>query len=280
MNYNLNIRGNFIDLSTPKVMGIINITPDSFYNYSSCNDIVEINKRVEKMISEGADIIDIGALSTRPGSDEVSTKEETNRLLPVLKDLRKNFNDIIISIDTYRAEIVEIVSNEGADMINDISGGQFDGNLFEAVAKSDLPYILMHTPAYPNVMQKQTNYENILSDIAIYFKVKISKLRELGVKDIIIDPGFGFGKTLEQNYHLLNNLDFFNSLNCPILVGTSRKSMIYRALNSTTEDALNGTSIVNTLALLKGANILRVHDVKEAKEAIKIVDLYKSCESI
>lgn len=280
MNYNINIRGNLLDLSTPKVMGIINITPDSFYNYSSCSDIAEINKRVEKMLSEGADIIDIGALSTRPGSEEVSAKEETNRLLPVLKDLRKNFNDIVISIDTYRAEIVEIVSNEGADMINDISGGQFDENLFEAVAKSNLPYILMHTPSYPNVMQKQTNYENILSEIAIYFKNRISKLHDLGVKDIIIDPGFGFGKTLEQNYHLLQNLDFFNSLSCPILVGVSRKSMIYRSLNSTAEDALNGTSIVNTLALLKGANILRVHDVKEAKEAIKIVDLYKSCESI
>lgn len=274
MNYN----GKILNLEKPAVMGILNITSDSFYDGGKYKTQKDILIQCEKMLSEGAAIIDIGAVSTRPGADKVSEENEIARLLPVLKIIRKYFSDAIISIDTYRSSIVEIVINNGADIINDISGGNFDDRMFETIAKLKVPYIMMHIKGTPQNMQVNPTYKNVVKEIKDFFFKKIEELKTIGVNNIIIDPGFGFGKTVEHNYEILNNLDSFKSFGLPILVGLSRKSMINKVLKIKPENALNGTTVLNTIALLKGADILRVHDVKEAVEVIKIVSELNECD--
>jgi len=271
VNKTLNIHGKLIDLSEPKIMGILNVTPDSFYDGFKYTDETSILKQVEKMVSEGADFIDVGGNSTRPGAGDISEDEELNRVLPAIKIISKKFPETVISIDTFRSIVTKHAVEAGASIINDISGGDLDPKMFEAVASLRVPYILMHMKGTPQTMMKETAYENLLKEIIDYFHQKIFKLQRLGVKDIIIDPGFGFAKTVEQNFELLNKLDHFKILEKPMLVGLSRKSMIWRTLMTNPEGALNGTTTLNTIALLKGANILRVHDVREAKEVIQLV---------
>jgi dihydropteroate synthase len=273
----LNFRGTLFDLSSPVVMGILNITPDSFYDggrYTTENDIL---KRCETMLSEGASFIDIGAYSSRPGAEEITEDVELKRILPALRSIRKEFPDALLSVDTFRFEIARRVVNEfGVQMINDISAGQIDTSMLENIACLKVPYIMMHMQGTPKNMQDQTAYSDFLGDIMQYFAEKVAKAWELGVHDIIIDPGFGFGKTLEQNYQLLSRLDAFRTFELPVMVGISRKSMIYKIIESNPEGSLAGTITANTLALLNGANILRVHDVKEAIDTIKIVKAYKN----
>lgn len=272
----LNCGGFLLDLRTPRIMGILNITPDSFFDGGKYITEKECIEQVERMILEGASIIDIGAVSTRPGALEVSKEEELARLLPIVKTVASNFPNIIISVDTWRSSIAEEAINSGAHIINDISGGQFDDKMFETIAKYNVPYILMHTTGKPNNMQQNTDYQDVVHDIIRFFSFQLNTLRELGVHDVILDPGFGFGKTLDQNYDLMNRLSSFHVLNLPILVGVSRKSMAYKLLNITAQDSLNATTILNTIALLNGASILRVHDVKQAMEAIYIVTKTKN----
>jgi len=268
---NINCKGDLFDLSEPKIMGILNITQDSFYDGGKYSSSEEIIAQVTKMNNEGADIIDIGAYSSRPGAVDISTKEEINKLTSILDTIRNEFPDLIISVDTFRSEVAkEVVNNFSVDIINDISAGKLDPTMFELIADLNIPYVMMHMIGSPQNMQDNPQYENVVKSVMSYFEEKINKLRSLGVKDVIIDPGFGFGKTIEHNYQLLNYLDNFKIFELPILVGVSRKSMIYKALDLTAEEALNGTSVLNTIALLNGANILRVHDVKEAKETIKL----------
>lgn len=267
----INCKGNLIDLSRPKVMGILNLTPDSFYDGGKYKSERSILLQVEKMLVEGATFIDIGAYSSRPGAKDLSENEELNRITQTLELLIKNFPDILISIDTFRSNVAKICIETGACMINDISGGNLDKNMFETIAKLQVPYVLMHMPGTPQTMQKLTAYKDIVKDIIYYFSKKINQLSVLGINDIILDVGFGFGKTLDQNYELLQNLKLFESFDLPLLTGISRKSMIYKLLNITADEALNATSVTNTIALLNGSNILRVHDVKEAVETIKIV---------
>lgn len=266
----LNCRGNLIDISNPLVMGILNLTPDSFYDGGKYQNTRDILLKTESMLTEGADIIDIGAVSTRPGSQEISIDEEKKRLIPVLQNIIKTFPYALISVDTYQSEIVNIAMNEGASIINDISGGTMDEKMLETVAKFNAPYILMHSARKPLNMQENPSYENVTLEVGQYFAEKLHKCKSAGILDIIIDPGFGFGKTLEQNYELFNKLQYFKMFDNPLLVGISRKSMIYKLLNTNPDEALNGTTVLNTLAIIKGANILRVHDVKEAKEILKI----------
>lgn len=259
-----------MDLTFPKVMGIVNLTPDSFFADSrKQNDTLLLNE-VEQMIKDGADFIDIGGYSTRPNAENVSEAEEIQRILEPLQKIRKAFPTIPISLDTFRGAVAEIGFNEGVDLINDISGFQYDHSMLSSLEKIKLPYILMHVQAEKKNMHKTVENELIFKEMIQYFSQKIHVLNERGLTDIIIDPGFGFSKTLEQNYQLLNQLDLFHLLDRPILVGFSRKSMIYKKLNTTPEEALNGTSILNTRAILKGASILRVHDVKAAKEVITL----------
>ena len=262
-------RHNYLD--EIKIMGIINTTPDSFYSGSRCNDEKTLLLATESMLSAGADILDIGGVSTRPGGQAVDYKKERKRIIPAMKAIRKNFKDVIISVDTFNAEIADEACAEGCDIINDISGGYCSDNMFQVVADNKADYILMHSVSNKNGMMQNHKYDNILNDIIKFFDDKIKQLNDLGVANIIIDPGFGFSKTLEENYHLFNNLDIFEKYKLPILVGISRKSMIYKLLDETPQDALNGTTILNTIAAIKGANILRVHDVKEAVEIKKIV---------
>jgi len=258
-------------------MGILNYTPNSFFDGGKFNTTNDALNQIEKMLADGADIIDIGAISTKPGSSILSYKEEKERLLPLFKEISKNFNDVIFSLDTFRSEIAKQFVNEyGVSIINDISAGELDSEMFETIAKLNVPYIIMHMQGTPENMQNNPTYtKSIELEIIEYFAEKISKLKLLGVNDIIIDPGFGFGKTLEHNYQLLNKLDSFNIIDLPLLVGVSRKSMINKLLDISPNEALNGTTIINTIVLQKGANILRVHDVKEAKEAVKIVNAMK-----
>ena len=265
-----------IDLSTTMVMGILNLTDNSFYDGNKYNTKKKAIEQARKMIKEGASIIDLGAQSSKPGSEEISEEEEWNKLKDVLISIRKEFNDVLISIDTYRSEIAKKSINNGADIINDISAGDLDKNMFTIIAKHNIPYIIMHMQNTPQNMQKNPVYHNVVEDIVFYFEKKIKQLKKLGVSNIIVDPGFGFGKTLNHNYEILNNLDEFKSLNKPILIGTSRKSMIYNLLDCKPQSALNGTTVTNTLCLTKGANILRVHDVKEAVECIKITNFAKN----
>lgn len=253
-------------------MGIINLTPDSFYPQSRVKNEKEILKRVEQILKEGGNMVDVGAYSSRPNAQNVSEEEELERLIPVLKSIRSHFPDLIISVDTFRALVAEKAIEEGeADIINDISGGEMDSNMFETIARINVPYILMHMKGTPQNMQNNPFYEDVVAEISLSLSKRVDVLRSLGVNDIIIDPGFGFGKSLEDNYRLLNDLDQLSFFELPIMVGFSRKSMIYRFLDISVEDALNGTTVLNTLALTKGINILRVHDVKEAVECVKLV---------
>ena len=273
----INIKGSLMDLSVPKVMGIINITPDSFYTGSRFNEKDEIIKAAEIMIENGADILDIGGFSSRPFASDVSVEEEKGRVLKAILLVRKKFPSVVISIDTFRSEVArEAVESCGADIINDISGYEFDKMMFETVVDLNVPYILMHMKGTPGTMQQNPEYKDITSEILKWFGAKTTKLQSEGVKDIIIDPGFGFGKTIDNNYEILNRLEDFSILGLPILAGLSRKSMIWKTLGVSPEEALNGTSVLNTIALNKGADIIRVHDVKEAVQTIKLVEKLKT----
>jgi dihydropteroate synthase len=266
----INAGGKLIDLSVPKVMGIINITPDSFYAGSRKQSIEDALQQAEKMLAEGADFLDLGAYSSRPGADDISVQEETDRLLPVIEAIAGKFPETVISADTFRAEVAEAAVKAGAHIINDISGGQLDENMFATVAKLKVPYILMHMKGTPQNMNQMAKYDDIFTGVLDYFAQKIHQLKQLGVHDVIIDPGFGFAKMSGHSYALMSRLQDFDILQLPVLVGVSRKTMIYKLLGVTAEDALNGTTALNAIALTKGANILRVHDVKEAVETIKI----------
>ena len=271
----LNIKGKLVSLETPVVMGILNVTPDSFYEDSRQQNEVAIAARIEAIISEGGAIVDVGGYSSRPDAAEVAPEEEWSRLEPALKILRDSYPEIPVSVDTFRADIAKrAVEEYGVAIINDISGGAF--GMFETVAQLNVPYILMHMRGTPQTMRQHTDYENLIEEVMLYFAEKVRALRLLGVNDIIIDPGFGFSKTLDQNYELMRYLNEFSTLlECPLLVGVSRKSMIYNLLDCTADESLNGTTVLNTFALLNGADILRVHDVKTAVEAIKIIDKIK-----
>ncbi len=271
----INCKGTLIDLSTPKVMGILNITPDSFYDggkYKNENDILQ---QVEKMLLEGATFIDIGAYSSRPGAANISEEEELKRIVPIVTLLVEKFPGIIISIDTFRSKVAEKTIESGAALINDISGGNMDSNMFETIAKLQVPYILMHMQGTPQNMQKNPSYKNVVTDVISFFAKQLFELRKLYVNDIIIDVGFGFGKTIEHNYELLKQLQLFKNLEVPILTGISRKSMLYKLLDITPKEALNATTVANTIALQNGTQILRVHDVKEAVEAVKITEMVR-----
>ena len=267
----IKIKGELINFSVPKIMGILNVTPDSFYDGGKYNSEKKILDQVEKMISSGADIIDVGGYSSRPGAKEISIENELSRVIPIIQLISKRFPNIIISVDTFRSTVADQAINSGAHIINDISGGNLDSNMFKTVSKLDVPYILMHMRGSPKNMMNNTNYDNILNEIKNYFSERISKARSEGVNDIIIDPGFGFSKTKEQNYKLMNRLEFLKEFKTPIVVGISRKSMIYKTLDTTPDKALNGSTILHTISLLKGANILRTHDVLEAVECVKII---------
>lgn len=269
----LNLRGKLLDLSTPLVMGILNLTPDSFYQPEGRNGQPVLNqvlKEAEQMLQDGASILDLGAYSSRPNAEHISAAEESQRLLPVVQALVKTFPEAVFSVDTFRAEVAEKAIEAGAHIINDISAGELDENMFETVARLKVPYILMHMKGTPQTMQNNPSYEHVIPELTDYFVKKIQKLHDLGAYDLLIDPGFGFGKTLDHNYEILGKLETFKMLQVPILAGVSRKSMIYKVLGGTAADALNGTTVANTIALLKGAKILRVHDVKPAIEAVKI----------
>lgn len=274
----INVKGKLMDLSQPQVMGILNVTPDSFYAESRIQTEKDIILRLKQIIDEGASIVDIGAYSSRPNAQHISTEEEMERLRSCLKLVNKEYPDAIVSIDTFRADIAKMCVEEyGAAIINDISAGNMDKHMFATIAQLGVPYIIMHMKGTPQDMQTHPHYDNLLKEVFYYFSEKVSKLRDLGVKDIILDPGFGFGKTIEHNYQLMNHLEEFSTFELPLLVGISRKSMIYKLLGTSPEEALNGTTALNTISLLKGANILRVHDVKAATEAVKIVEKMKSC---
>lgn len=272
----INCNGKLIDFDTPRIMGILNLTPDSFYDGGRKSTREDFIRHAEKMLQEGASFIDVGAYSSRPGATHISSQEEIDRILPVVEDLRREFPDIILSIDTFRSEVARSCVQAGAAIINDISGGSLDDKMLQTVADLQVPYILMHMRGTPRNMNNLTQYDDLVQDILFYFSEKISEARELGINDIIVDPGFGFSKTLEQNYQLMGKLDLFQSLELPILSGISRKSMIYNLFNTTPDEALNGTTVLNTVSLLKGANILRVHDVKEAFECVKMLSLMEN----
>tara|TARA_B100001540_G_scaffold276484_1_gene263333 strand:+ start:1293 stop:2123 length:831 start_codon:yes stop_codon:yes gene_type:complete len=267
----INCAGKLIDLSIPKIMGILNITPDSFYDGGRYNSDKKILDHVEKMIIDGAIFIDIGAYSSRPGGVDIDENEELKRIIPAIELVNKKFPEIIISIDTFRSKVAEACLNSGASIINDISASQLDEKMMETIAKYNVPYIIMHMKGNPQNMMDKTNYDDMLQEMIKYFSKKINQAISYKINDIIIDPGFGFAKNIKQNYDLLNHLDLLKILDKPIMVGISRKSMIYKSLDSTPEEALNGTTVLNTVALIKGASILRVHDVKEANECIKLI---------
>lgn len=269
----INVNGRLMDLSTPRVMGILNVTPDSFYAGSRMQTEEAIAQRVRQIVDEGADMIDIGAYSSRPNADHVSQEEEMERLRMGLAVLRRVAPEAVVSVDTFRADVARMCVEEyGVAIINDIAAGEMDGKMFETVADLRVPYIMMHMQGTPQDMQQRPHYDNLLKEVFLYFAKKVQQLRDLGVKDMILDPGFGFGKTLEHNYELLAHLEDFSVFELPLLVGVSRKSMIYKLLDTTPADALNGTTVIDTICLLKGANILRVHDVRQAVETVKIVE--------
>lgn len=269
--YTLNARGHILDLATPKIMGILNITPDSFFDGGRHNRLTDAVAHAHRLVEQGADIIDVGAYSSRAGAIDVNVEEELDRILPVVDALASELPDTILSIDTFRAEVARAAVKAGAHIINDISGGSLDNEMFSTVAQLGVPYILMHTRGTPQNMQNQTGYRDIVADVALYFGARISKLRALGLKDIILDPGFGFAKSLDQNYELLAGVDALHAYGLPILGGVSRKSMIYKKLNITPDKALNGTTAVHAALLMKGVHLLRVHDVKEAKEVVELL---------
>lgn len=265
--------GRLFSLNSPQVMGILNVTPDSFYAGSRRQSEEEIGKRVRQIANEGASMLDIGAYSSRPGADDVSIEEEMARLRRGLTIVKREAPDLVVSVDTFRADVARMCIEEfGIDIINDISGGLLDRNMFRTVAKTGVPYILMHMQGTPQTMQQAPHYEDLLKEVFLYLAEKVARLHDLGVKDIIIDPGFGFGKTLEQNYELMNHLEELHVFKQPLLVGISRKSMIYKLLETTPEESLNGTTMLHAVSLLKGAHILRVHDVKAAREVVRMYE--------
>jgi dihydropteroate synthase len=269
-NQTINCRGKLLDLSKPKLMGIVNLTPDSFFDGGKYTNQTEVLKLVEKMLEEGADMLDLGGQSTRPGSQRIGAEEEFQRLFPFIDSILKHFPDAILSVDTYQAEVAKHAVYQGASIINDISGGTMDKAMFETVAALKVPYILMHIQGRPETMQQNPSYENVTLEVLDFFTAKTHQLKQMGVSDIVLDPGFGFGKNLEHNYQLLSEMKQLSMLGYPILAGLSRKSMVCRLLDIKPEQALNGTTALHMLALERGAKILRVHDVKEAKECVKI----------
>lgn len=272
VQYSLNINGRLLDLSEPQVMGILNVTPDSFYSGSRKQTEDEIESRVRQIIGEGASIIDIGAYSSRPNADDVSPSEEMERLRKGLSVIQRVAPNAIVSVDTFRADVAKMCVEEyGVGIVNDISGGMLDKDMFATVAKLGIPYILMHMQGTPQNMQQNPHYDDVVKEVFMYFAEKVQRLRDLGVKDIILDPGYGFGKTVEHNYELMNHQEELLEFELPLLVGISRKSMIYKALGITADEALNGTSVLNTISLLKGANILRVHDVATGVEVVNLI---------
>lgn len=271
MTHTLNLRGRLLELREPQIMGILNVTPDSFYSDSRTPDEAHITERVRQMMDEGADMIDIGGYSSRSGADDVTPEEEMDRLRRGLRIVRELYPEVPVSVDTFRADVARMcIEEEGADIINDISGGMMDRQMFRTVARLGVPYILMHMQGTPDTMQVAPHYDNLRREVMLYFAERIDRLCQMGAKDIIVDPGFGFGKTLEHNYELMNNLEDFAVFNLPLLVGISRKSMIYKLTGGTPQTSLNGTTVLNTISLVKGAHILRVHDVKAAAEAKQI----------
>ena len=269
-NQTLNIRGRLLHLKEPRIMGILNVTPDSFYDGGRYDSETTILAQTEKMMKHGATFIDVGGYSSRPGAEDIAMSEEIRRISIAIKLIAKNFPEAIISIDTFRSQVAKVAVQEGASMINDISGGERDPAMLDVVSSLQVPYVVMHMRGDSKTMNKLTQYENLTKDITDFFQGKIFQLKTLGIKDIIIDPGFGFAKTIEQNFALLNSLDYLKILNKPLLVGLSRKSMIWKTLSTTPEYALNGTSCLHTIALMKGASILRVHDVQEASEVCRL----------
>ncbi len=273
----INVNGSLLDLSTPCVMGILNVTPDSFYAESRMQDESHITNRIDSILNEGAAIIDIGAYSSRPNADHITPQEEMDRLRKGLIVLRKNYPEAIVSVDTFRADVARMCVEEyGVAIINDIAAGEMDGNMFRTVAELNVPYVMMHMQGTPQSMQKEPHYDNLLKEVFLYFARKVQQLRDLGVKDIILDPGFGFGKTVKHNYELLAHMEEFRTFELPLLVGVSRKSMIYKLLGIKPQEALNGTTVLDTICLMKGADILRVHDVREAVETVKIFETMRS----
>lgn len=271
MTHTLNLRGRLLELREPQIMGILNVTPDSFYSDSRTPDEAHITDRVRQMMDEGADMIDVGGYSSRPGADDVTLEEEMDRLRRGLRIVRKLYPEVPVSVDTFRADVARMcIEEEGADIINDISGGMMDRQMFRTVARLGVPYILMHMQGTPDTMQVAPHYDNLRREVMLYFAERIDRLCQMGAKDIIVDPGFGFGKTLEHNYELMDHLEDFAVFNLPLLVGISRKSMIYKLTGGTPQTSLNGTTVLNTISLVKGAHILRVHDVKAAAEAKQI----------
>ena len=274
--YSMNLRGRLVEIDRPWVMGIVNVTPDSFYSGSRATDELTLVGRVRQLIAEGADVLDIGACSTRPGSQSVDAQAEMDRLQWALGIIRREAPGVILSVDTYRADVARrCVGDWGVDIINDISGGTLDDTMFKTVAQLHVPYVLMHMRGTPDTMSSLTDYDNVTADVLEWMARRIDDMRQMGVADIIADPGFGFAKTVEQNYELLARLEAFHALNAPLLVGVSRKRMIYTPLDCTADEALNGTTVINTLALERGAHILRVHDVRAAVEAVKLVSLMR-----
>ena len=267
----INCKGQLIDLTTPKVMGILNLTPDSFYDGGRYKDEHTVLKHVEKMLTEGATFIDIGAYSSRPNAEHISENEELQRILPIINLVLKEFPNVLLSIDTFRSNIARQCVEAGACVINDISAGKLDEQMLQTVADLHVPYIMMHMKGTPQTMQQFSQYDNLVKEVLFYFSERIAVARSLGIVDIIVDPGFGFSKTIAQNYELLSNFEQLKMLELPILAGVSRKSMIYKTLENSSENALNGTTVLNTITLQKGASILRVHDVKEAVECVKLM---------
>ena len=277
----INVNGRLLDLSSPVVMGILNVTPDSFYSQSRTQSEADIAARARQILNEGAAIIDIGAYSSRPNARHISTEEEMTRLSDALKIIKRNHPEAIISVDTFRASVAETCVKEyGVAIINDIAAGEMDKDMFDTVARLNVPYIMMHMQGTPQDMQHKPSYDNLIREVFLYFAKKVQQLHDLGVNDIILDPGFGFGKTLDHNYELMAYLEDFRIFELPLLVGISRKSMITRLLDTTPQEALNGTTVLNTIALMKGADILRVHDVKEAVEAVRIVSKLVACSDL
>lgn len=266
----INCKGQLIDLSIPKVMGILNVTPNSFFDGGKYKNEDEIILQVDKMLFDGATFIDIGAYSSKPSAEFVSEQEEIDRIVPVIESILKHFPKTLLSIDTFRAEVAKISIENGAAIINDISAGELDEKMFAIIAQYNVPYIMMHMRGNPQTMPSLTHYDDIIKEMLLYFSEKVKKARSLGINDLILDPGFGFAKTTDQNYDVLQKMELFNLLELPVLAGVSRKSMIYKTLNSTPQEALNGTTVLNTIALTKGAKILRVHDVKEAMECVTL----------
>ncbi|MDD3038475.1 dihydropteroate synthase [Bacteroides sp.] len=273
----INVKGHLLDLAIPQVMGILNVTPDSFYSGSRMQTEEEITARTCRIIDEGASIIDIGAYSSRQNAEHISAEEEMRRLRTGLEIINRIYPDAIVSVDTFRADVAEqCVKDYGVAIVNDISAGEMDGRMFETVARLGVPYIMMHMRGTPQNMQQEPHYENLIKEVFMYFARKVQQLRDLGMNDIILDPGFGFGKTLEHNYELMSHLEEFSIFELPLLVGVSRKSMVYKLLGGTPQESLNGTTVLDTVALIKGANILRVHDVREAVEAVRIIEKLKN----